>query len=370
MLSWKRPRIGPTAIALDPGYTGMRAVQLRPSGRQWAIAQLSRYDDGKPVGEDDRTETWQRRMHFCYERGHFSGRFVKLAFGTPEVSYHALEVPEGIVTRNNDETGIVIREEIRRMLPPVGEDEEQRDLLTAHWAVPEANIKAPNVVGVVTRRKVLDDALLAAKHAHLECLAIDCSATALSRLGNLLRPENDRQVWGLLDIGYRESRLVVCKDDIPVLTRAVGDGGQTWTKLIADDLSITEQSAEIQKKEHGINVPRRKDDPSPVEGNGTEVGTMLFGILRASLTSLAGEINRSYEYALSCYGHCDAADLILVGAGAQLKQLPQFLSEALGIPVHRASDYLDRSDCRLDIDNQDPSVLGRFANAIGLAVSE
>ncbi|MGB0714655.1 MAG: pilus assembly protein PilM, partial [Phycisphaerae bacterium] len=286
------------------------------------------------------------------------------------VNYHALEVPDAIAEKASPETDIVIREEIRRMLPPDDEHKESGDILTAHWCVPKANIKAPNVVGVMSTRSLLDDALGATRLAHLECLAVDCSAAALSRLGNVLRPNNKQEVWGILDIGYRQSRLVICMNDIPVLARSVGDGGHAWTRLIADDLSISEQSAEIQKKEHGLNIPRRKNDPDSSDGPNSEIGTMLFGILRSSLTAMATEVNRSYEYALSCYGHCEASDLILVGSGAQLKQLPSFLEDALGINVCRAEQYIDREDCRLQMEHQDAVQVGRYATALGLAIAE
>ena len=62
-------------------------------------------------------------------------------------------------------------------------------------------------------------------------------------------------------------------------------------------------------------------------------------------------------------------DLVLVGGGAAMRNLPEFLSDALGIPVRRASDYLNRSTCRVSYEAQQPERFDDYALAIGLATT-
>jgi Tfp pilus assembly PilM family ATPase len=133
-------------------------------------------------------------------------------------------------------------------------------------------------------------------------------------------------------------------------------------------LDISLKSAEVQKREHGSalrpqGVGRRKGDPPP-----DELGSILHGILRCDLKDLATEVKRSYEYILSCYPPKQAADLVLVGGGAALRSLPEFLSEALGISVRPASSYVDGEMCRLRYASGKQNPLEVFGLAVGLAL--
>ena len=73
------------------------------------------------------------------------------------------------------------------------------------------------------------------------------------------------------------------------------------------------------------------------------MASLILGALRADLNDLASEVKRSYEYVLSCYPGRRAADLVLCGGGSLLHYFPEFLGNALGIPVRRASSYLQDS---------------------------
>ena len=77
-------------------------------------------------------------------------------------------------------------------------------------------------------------------------------------------------------------------------------------------------------------------------------------------------MKRSYEYVLSCYPGRRAADLVLVGGGAATRNLPEYLTDALGVGVHRASAYLERDTCRWHLSLGSQDRLEDFALAIGL----
>jgi Tfp pilus assembly PilM family ATPase len=207
----------------------------------------------------------------------------------------------------------------------------------------------------------------------------------------------------VLDLGERQTRLVLCLGNVPVLARTAGTGGLAWTERIGRELQISPKAAEVHKREHGIALTGRgvrQSSPAAVEEvSGTpklagpatdpdprldhsprrehaasrdlkgesassapeahasapraQLSSLLLGCLRSELTAIAAEVKRSYEYVLSCYqspgseGKRSPADLILVGGGAAMRNLPEFLRFALGIPVRRASDYLRDEPTRL-----------------------
>jgi len=178
---------------------------------------------------------------------------------------------------------------------------------------------------------------------------------------------------------------VLCLDDTPILVRTAGAGGNAWTQRIADALQVSFKAAEIHKRDHGIaltgRVLVRESILAPTdEGARSELASLILGAVRADLNDLAAEVKRSYEYVLSCYPGRQAADLVLCGGGSGLHNFPEFLANALGIPVQRASSYLQGDSCRLRFvservgrRDQGGSVhtpLEVLAVAVGLAISE
>ena len=100
------------------------------------------------------------------------------------------------------------------------------------------------------------------------------------------------------------------------------------------------------------------------------MSSLILGALRADLNDLASEVKRSYEYVLSCYPGRQAADLVLCGGGSLLHNFPEFLGNALGISVRRASSYLQGESCRLSFAAERNAPLEVLAVAVGLSISE
>ena len=93
---------------------------------------------------------------------------------------------------------------------------------------------------------------------------------------------------------------------------------------------------------------------------------MIYGVLKPNLDGLAREIERSYAYVLQSYPDRTAGPLLLLGAGAAMKNLDCFLSDRLGIRVADAEAF--RSEDRIDFSAAGTERLGSLAGAIGLAI--
>jgi len=359
-----------TPIGLDIGASAVRAVQLLRSGRSVIPAAVSTCAISSASEDEDRAEALAAAIGVCLRQGGFRGRRVISSLNPPDVQFHALELPPGVLsaTEGTSELDSIVRGEIERL-----RSDSDEGMQTRHWRLPSSQVPAPNAIGAAATTSGVETVLHACQKAGTWCSAIDAGAVALSRLGSILRPWDSKQVWGVLDVGARESRLTVCVDDVPTVIRAVGAGGRAWTERIAESLQISVKAAEVHKCDHGLTLgshPHRRAGDHPSEAKpSTELGTILAGILRSDLTSLAGEIKRSYEYVLSCYPSRHASDLIVTGRGGTLQQLPEFLSNALGIPVRRASTYPSEAACRLRSWSRG-SELDEFALAMGLAIPD
>lgn len=373
MVTLLRKIRGRTAIGLDVGASGARAVQLRRGDEHFVMAgSVVREWPPASCGGEDEYEPRARseRIRSCVQDGAFRGRSVIMALNPPAVEFHALELPSAVFADSGVDADELVHWELQRLITEPIENVETR-----HWALPKAQKVGATAIGVAVRRETVLQTLKHCARAGLECVQVDTGAAALVRFGTLLQTWSTKTIWGLLDLGFEESRLVLCVDDVPVLVRRAGSGGQAWTKRIATSLQFSEKAAEVQKRDHGIAL--RETGGRPVDRReeagataNAQVASILLGALRPEFRELASEVQRSYEYILSCYPDRQAGDLVLVGGGAAMRNLPEFLGAALGIPVRRASDYLEGEHCRLRLSAGHVPRLEAMALATGLAVSE
>jgi type IV pilus assembly protein PilM len=280
---------------------------------------------------------------------------VILGLDPPHAEFIALEVPEAVLQPGNADVNQVVHFEIQRLSALAAKAPIQSD----YWRLPRASTAAPNVLGVAAAAEHVASLLKFSEQAGLQGCRVEAGALALSRFGALLNDWPEGQVWGVLDLGRAQSRLVLVVQEVPVLIRLVGGGGKAWTDRIASSLRVSRKSAETLKQEHGVDS--------------SQGGTILTGLLRNDLHEVASEIKRSYEYVLSCYPAKKAGGLVLAGGGAAMPKLDELLGGLLGIPVTRAGSFLGTPGCRLRFDDclQGPrEIIETGAVAIGLAVEE
>ena len=379
MRALTRHRRRRTPIGLDIGESGVRAVQLlrseggQPSdGYRYTVEGLTFSDwqaglDASgladPDGHRGSHHQLASRIQSCLRMGTFRGREVAAALDPPFVEFHTLELPPTVFSDDNTEVGKVVRWELGRLT-----NESVEEVETRFWPLPATRAAAPNAIGVAAHSGAVNQRVSTCKEARLICTCLDTGATALSRFGAILSAWKPEDVWGVLDVGYRDARLTLCVEDVPVLVRRVGTGGRDWTQRVADTLQLGLKAAEVHKCDHGIALTARGVRKASEDPPGRELSAILLGALRGDLRDLAAEIKRSYEYVLSCYPKRRAADLILVGGGAALRRLPEYLNDLLGIPVHRSSEYLQRDSCRLQYASGKQSRLETVALAVGLAI--
>lgn len=346
-------------IGMDFGGDGIRGVQLSQRGEFWKLDRAARVD--RTHGSEETAVPASAEIDECLELGGFLGRNVCTALGTPDLEFISLELPPALCQRSGAELNRAADFEMQRLLTA-----DRGPVETRFWMVPAGQVPAPNAIGVAVSKRLVENLIGAYRGSGLFCNCVDTHADALCRFSLALGVASNGVIRGVLDLGCRQTRLVLCSDNVPVLVRAVGPGGKVWTARISEALSVSETAAEILKREHGLM--ESASDNGGKKPN--ELGSVLRGVLRADLNDLASEIKRSYEYILSCYPSRRAGDLVMVGSGAGLSGLGDFLGGLLGIRVRRASEYLGGSECRLECIESKDAPLDAFAVAIGAALDE
>jgi Tfp pilus assembly PilM family ATPase len=346
-----------TPIGLDLGQTSSRAAQLTRAGSRWlvtgAVACESEDVDYLDLG----------RIGRLTARSRFRSRMASVALSSPELHFHLLELPAAALAIGEGGTRAspVVQNEMERLTSGAVSPAETR-----HWGLPNPGPNSPNAMGVALARPLAERVVLSAEGAGVRCARLTTAPTALVTLAKYLNDWPRERVWGVLDVGLRESRLILCVDGTPVLIRRAGAGGRELTERVAQSLNLSPKAAEVHKCEHGIAAPtggKMRD-----EARRSELPSLVIGAVRADLTEVAAEIKRSYEYVLRCYPGKVAGDLVLTGGGALMKNLPAFFSQVLGIRVRAASSYLEEQQCRIQVEPGVRAPVEIFAVALGAAL--
>ena len=319
-------------IGLDIAESGLRLVQLRLTAGALSIHRAAVWTRNSSRAGVDPTQALQERLSRFSRQAGFVGRSTVTCLSSPIVETHLLQLPAG------DGIGEVELQkaaawEIQRLTAL-----DKEELQPAIWPLPSAQRDAATHMAVAAPRAEVERHLNICAAAGLDCVRVDVAACALAGLIWRLRDKPRQQVWGILDLGHQSVRLLICVDDTPVMVRSFEMGGAIWTAQIASALNLSPEAAERNKKEFGITVPASSSTAKPeIKANGGDGGdqlsALIMGILRDDLLRLALETERSYEYALQCYHPRTPGDLVMVGGGALLKRLDEYLAGQLGIPV-------------------------------------
>ncbi len=311
-------------IGVDIGEAGLRLVQLAESDNGLSVHRAAVWTSGfGRSGTLNQEIIADRFSQFAQQTG-FVGRCAIGCLSLPSIEIHPLELPSTGGQVADDELAKAAAWQIHRLTTL-----DSTGLQTALWPLPGSKRAKTTHVGVAAPREQVERRLGMCDAAGLDCTQVDVASCALANLIWRLLGRSPEQVWGVLDVGHRFTRLAICVDDIPVMVRSFEMGGWVWTKQISEALQLSEDAAERNKKEFGLSGKGQDQG-----GSGQELSALILGILRDDLQRLSLEAERSYEYVLQCYPTRTPGNLVMVGGGSLLEGLGEYLAERLGIAVH------------------------------------
>jgi type IV pilus assembly protein PilM len=163
-------------------------------------------------------------------------------------------------------------------------------------------------------------------------------------------------VYIILNIGAHKTNMVIYGPKAKFFARDLGWAGYNFTKDIVKKMNVSFEEAEKIKREKGLNYEEEKKD----------TGSLLSLDIADKSTEeqIAQELKRSLRFYVKEAGNSDFRKIVLVGGGAKLKGLPEYLQENLNIETEIFNPFVNLEMPEKFKDKQDP----QLALALGLAM--
>lgn len=318
-----------SVIAMDFGACSLRAVQLKQTGKRWRVHHWVNIEN-EPTSETPSMPNYEAELKMAFGMGTYSGHKTALLLSPPEVEYRLIDVPGPVLAKPPAELRAALQFELDRQMPwPAVESE------VAAWSVSRSSSSAMVVAArSASVQQYLD--VLAAQQ--FECVRAEVLPNAMIRVCTPTpdTAESNGPIWGILDIGFRSSRLYLIHAGRPVYARVLRGSGKEFTETLSKALHVDFRIAEQYKRIYGIRQTDR-GFRSIVGGltriNDEDLPGVLYAIVRPTLDSIVSEIERSYRFVMGRLPGATTGPLYMIGGGARMQGLVGVLGERLGLPV-------------------------------------
>jgi Tfp pilus assembly protein PilN len=224
----------------------------------------------------------------------------------------------------------------------------------------------------VAHRRRLGEIREALEEAGLKATLLTTRPDALRALVRATGSSHADEVVAYLDIGGTNTHITVLKGDDVRVSREFGVGGATLTEALRaivipgqGTVELTPEEAEALKRAHGIPFGAEE------AGHAGKIPLSAVSVmLRPVLERLARELWNSFDYCNEQFQGEAVTRVVLLGDGSRVRNLAEYLTGVLKIPVGRADlaesiAEVARGSKRRATDGARPSELG-----LGLALTE
>ena len=168
--------------------------------------------------------------------------------------------------------------------------------------------------------------------------------------------EEEDGVYIILNIGTFKTNMVIYSPTSKFFARDIAYGGFNFTKDIMKKQKISYDEAEAYKLENGLKEKDVKKD---------KVSLLALDITEKNTAELiAQEVKRSLRFYVKEAGNSDFRKILLLGGSANLKGLPEFITEQLQISAEVFNPFRSLEDS----DKKGIANKPQFAIALGLAM--
>ncbi|MBD3165513.1 type IV pilus assembly protein PilM [bacterium] len=167
----------------------------------------------------------------------------------------------------------------------------------------------------------------------------------------------DEGVVVLLNIGARKTGVTVVGRTSMFFSRDIAVGGWSFTEEIMKDYGLSYEEAEKAKFQYGLKPDLPKVEK---EGGGLRLAS------KSVLDRFGDEVNRTLRYYVKETGQSFFQKFVLVGGGAALPELEDFLGSKFNVTVDVYDPFT-----RMEVEaGNGEAPEGIYAGAVGIAIRE
>jgi general secretion pathway protein L len=325
-----------SVLGLDVGSHSLKAVELRVSPRNLAPGQFRLHP------RVDATSSVADHIQRFVAMHHLPTNQIACALPTSQLSTRRLEFPFSDARRLTQ----AIPFEIEAETPFALED------IFVDWNLISGDRQHGSVAATLTKRSHVAHTLDLFQSAGCDPHIIEAEGLVLANLATLFDLQGTHLIT---DVGHEKTTFCALQDGRPVLARSIAVGGRAMTESIAAETGLSFEDAEQRKCEGGAL------------GRGASAASA--GVV-SILDRIAREAVRTLEAAESKTGagsEVREAAMTLVGGGAHLERIDEFLAKRTGLTTQRLRMPADSEHADL-VEGVDPVLFGP-ALALALRLS-
>lgn len=356
----------PETIGLDIGAHSIKLIGLKTTSKGLFLTCLG-IKEVPPKTDKEDVNTFSETLKKLIDEVAPKTRKVNLVVSGPGVQVKRISVP----SLPKDELKEAVRWEIKNNLPFPAEAAQIDFHILNEYA--ENNVRKLNLIVVACPRDLLQRTLSIAERAGLQPIHVSVAPFAIwNTLTAWNRIKKEENV-ALIDLGAEKTGIYLFKEEGLLFSREVTPAGTDITNAIIEamvsegETDVRFERAEEMKEEMG----------APLESSQERTGRKSESLPKASffirpvLERLSAEIGRSFDYYKSQFNEEKVDKLLLIGGGANLRNIGSYLASELRLPVEYFNPLAEIPYDPRRIDTQLLHQMGSlFAVAAGVALSE
>jgi type IV pilus assembly protein PilM len=332
-------------FGLDIGSTAVRLVELHGAGSQKNLVKYAYMPiDGKISLSDSKND--QQRLGQAItqliDQARLSTRNV--AVGIP--SQRVFTTVADIDRLPHNELAKAIRYQADALIPtPLNESK-------LDWALLGDSPKDPTKMEILLSsvpNAFIEQRLDMLENIGLNVIAFEPDNLALSRA--LLAADSTIPQM-ILDIGQKNTDLVVLMNGTPRLTRAIPTGMEAIIRSAVQNLNVDEKQAEQFVFKFGMGKDK-------LEGQ-------IYQAIIGTVELLVGEIDKSIKFFQTRYPETKVGHITVTGGASVLPEFPLFLANKFGVNVEIGNAWRNVAVAP-ERQNELMAISNQFGVAVGLA---
>lgn len=327
-------RSGNGWIGIDIGTWAVRLTQVQRRGGGWHVAAKHLHVWPNPLDAeaicDGDVATLNTNLKsfvddFRRRRNLFKGRSAAVSLPAELVPLRRMQLPQGPPDQ--------IRAMVTQELLDDGIDSQRVPF--GIWSQPaDGDDPMVSVTAVVAPEAITNCVVDAMHRCGLDLAVIDVPACCLARATELSREQNQTcGDWIAIDLGNHSTSVILCRDGIPLHARLIRDQGLAdCIEPLAGFLGVNCDDAFELLTITGVDNMSKNPTLNP-----SLASRWVDDVMAAPLASLTDQLKTTIGYFSSKRVSDDPLPIRLCGGGAAIGGLPEWLSQRLGMAVHRWS---------------------------------